>query len=285
MTPQTVLITGATDGVGRYVALELARAGARILIHGRNRQRADQLMDQIRGEGHDRVTFYPADFASLQAVRDLGQRVLGDVSQLDLLINNAGIFTGPPGTPRQMTDDGLEMRLAVNYAATVQLTRLLLPLLGKSRPARIVNVASLGQQEIDFSDLMLSREYSGLRAYRQSKLALIMFTIDLAQELAGTGVTVNSVHPATFMDTQRVRESGIAPRSTVEDGGRAILHVATAPALAAVSGQFFDGTVPARALAQAYDPQAREQLRRLTGPWITRPASHGYQGLGPAELK
>ena len=128
--------------------------------------------------------------------------------RLDLLINNAGIGSGGPQGTRQTSADGYELRFAVNYLAGFLLTHLLLPLVRNSAPARIVNVSSLGQQAIDFADVMLTHGYSGSRAYCQSKLAQIMFTIDLAQELDGSGVTVNALHPATYMNTTMVRQSG-----------------------------------------------------------------------------
>jgi NAD(P)-dependent dehydrogenase (short-subunit alcohol dehydrogenase family) len=152
----------------------------------------------------------------------------------------------------------------VNYLAGFLLTRLLLPLLQASRPARIVNVASIGQEPLDFDDPMLDRGYSGIRAYRRSKLAQVMSTFDLAGQLRDAGVTVNCLHPATFMDTAMVRMSGIAPASTVEEGADAILRLVLDERLAATTGEFFDGQRPARAIAQAYDAAARERLRDLS---------------------
>jgi NAD(P)-dependent dehydrogenase (short-subunit alcohol dehydrogenase family) len=144
------------------------------------------------------------------------------------------------------------------------LTYLLLPLLKASAPSRIVNVASLGQHPIDFDDVMITRGYSGGRAYAQSKLSQIMFTIDLAGELGGSGVTVNSLHPATYMNTTMVRAGGITPMSTVEQGGEAILHLAVGDDVARKSGLFFNGMNEAKANPQAYDAAARERLRRLS---------------------
>src|SRR5262249_60411713 len=142
-------------------------------------------------------------------------------------------------------------------------TALLCPLLKKSAPARIVNVSSLGQQALDFTDVMLTREYSGIRAYRQSKLAQILFTFDLAQELKGSGITVNALHPATFMNTKMVRDFG-TPRSTVEEGGLAILKLATSAEVRGRRALSFNGQEEARADAQAYDPQARQRLKRFS---------------------
>jgi NAD(P)-dependent dehydrogenase (short-subunit alcohol dehydrogenase family) len=151
----------------------------------------------------------------------------------------------------------------VNYLAGFLLSYLLLPLVKQSAPARIVNVASAGQQAIDFADVMLTRGFSGLRAYRQSKLAQIMFTIDLAAELEGSGVTVNALHPATYMNTTMVRRAGVTPTSTVEEGAEAILNLAAGPALVG-SGLYFNGLREARADRQAYDADARSRLRALS---------------------
>lgn len=144
------------------------------------------------------------------------------------------------------------------------MTHSLLPLLKQSAPARIVNVASAGQQALDFADIHLISGYSGTRAYRQSKLAQILFTIDLAEDLRGSGVTVNALHPATFMDTTMVRQSGGTPRSTVEEGAEAILNLAVSPGLEARSGRYFNGLTEAQADAQAYDANARQRLRAMS---------------------
>ena len=131
-------------------------------------------------------------------------------------------------------------------------------------PSRIVNVASLGQHPIDFDDVMITKNYGGSRAYAQSKLSQIMFTIDLAEELRGSGVTVNSLHPATYMNTTMVRAGGITPMSTVEQGGAAILHLVTGDDVAGKSGLFFNGMHEAKANPQAYDAEARQRLRKLS---------------------
>lgn len=157
----------------------------------------------------------------------------------------------------------------MNYLSGFLLAHLLLPLLKAAAPSRIVNVASLGQHPIDFDDVMITKGYSGSRAYAQSKLSQIMFTIDLAEELKGAGVTVNALHPATYMNTTMVRAGGITPMSTVEQGGAAILHLVEGDDVAGRSGLFFNGMNEARANPQAYDADARRRLRalslRLTG--------------------
>jgi NAD(P)-dependent dehydrogenase (short-subunit alcohol dehydrogenase family) len=261
MKGKTALITGSTDGVGRHVAGRLAADGARVIIHGRDRARGEAVVQQITIEGGD-ARLLVADLSSLAEVRSLAEAVRRDSHRLDVLINNAGI--GTSGARRELSADGLELRFAVNYLAGFLLTRLLQPALESRASSRIVNVASAGQQPIDFADVMLTRGYSGARAYRQSKLAQIMFTIDLAQELAGRSVAVNCLHPATFMDTTMVRLSGVQPISTVEEGGAAILQLAASPSLEGRSGLYFSGLRESRADPQAYDPEARAKLRALS---------------------
>ena len=183
--------------------------------------------------------FYQADLSSLADARRLADAVLADHKRLDLFISNAGIGSqnrrARSGRPaRTVTSCGLPSTTSPASCSPI----CLLPLLKASAPSRIVNVASLGQHPIDFDDVMITRGYSGSRAYAQSKLSQIMFTIDLAEELKGAGVTVNSLHPATYMNTTMVRAGGITPISTVEQGGEAILHLAAAtmsPARAACS--------------------------------------------------
>ena len=257
------LVTGSTDGVGRAVARSLAEAGADLIVHGRDVGRGRDVVAEIEAGG-GRARFVAADLSDLADVRALAEAVMGSAARLDLLVNNAGIGTGRSGAPRQTNAAGCELRFAVNYLAGFALTMRLLPLLRASAPARIVNVASVGQQAIDFDDVMLTRVYSGARAYMQSKLAQVMFTFDLAEGLQGTGVTVNCLHPATYMATTMVRESGVTPWSTVEQGARAILNLATSPALEGRTDLYFDGLEQSRANAQAYDAKARERLSALS---------------------
>jgi NAD(P)-dependent dehydrogenase (short-subunit alcohol dehydrogenase family) len=258
----TILITGATHGLGRGVAERLAADGATLLLHGRDAGRLTTAATEIRdATGNDRITTHRADLASLDEVRALADDVSRTTDELHVLVSNAGIGTAGA---RQLSDDGHELRLAVNYLAGFVLTLRLLPLLRASAPARIVNVASLGQAPLDFDDVMLTKGYDGTRAYSQSKLSQIMFTIDLAEELKGTGVTVNSLHPATYMNTTMVRAGGITPMSTVKQGGEAILHLISGDDVAGKSGLFFNGMNEMKANPQAYDADARRRLRELS---------------------
>ena len=193
-------------------------------------------------------------------MRAFGEAILRDYDRLDALVNNAGF--GPAPDERLLSEDGHEFRFQVNYLSGFLLTRMLMPRLLESAPSRIVNVSSLAQTPIDFDDVMIENDFSGRRAYAQSKLAQVMFTFDLAEELEGTGVMVNSLHPATYMDTGMVRRLGVTPRATVAEGADAVIQLVTSTDIEA--GQFFNGLRPWRANAQAYDREARARLKRLS---------------------
>jgi NAD(P)-dependent dehydrogenase (short-subunit alcohol dehydrogenase family) len=263
ISERTILITGATDGLGRETARALARQRAALLLSGRHRERGESLVEELAAEGSGaRPRLYLADLGSLDQVRRLAAEIEAGNDRLDTLVNNAGI--GSTGVERALSEDGHELTFAVNYLSHFLLTELLVPLLRRSSPSRIVNVASVGQAAIDFDDPMLERGYEGFRAYRQSKLAQIMFTFDLAERLDPSEVTVNAVHPASLMDTRMVRESFGAPRTSVAEGVEAVLHLIASPDLDGVSGRYFDGTQESAAHEQAYDPEARRRLTVLS---------------------
>jgi NAD(P)-dependent dehydrogenase (short-subunit alcohol dehydrogenase family) len=224
-------------------------------------------MDEIRdATGSDRLHGYLADLSSLEQVRRLAEEVERDHGRLDLLVNNAGIGGGGGRSRREESVDGHELRFAANYLAPFLLTHLLLPLLRRSAPTRIVNVASAGQAPIDFDDVMLERRYDGMRAYAQSKLAQVMFTFELAERLRADGVdvTVNTLHPASLMNTKMVYESFGYTMSTVEEGVESTMRVAASPELDGVTGRYFDRFREAQAHPQAYDEEARRRLWRLS---------------------
>ena len=271
---RTIVITGATDGLGKGLATELAPGGGRLILHGRDEEKGQELLDELRQLKTGRAGARPridselewrrADLASLDEVRDLADSLAGE-ERIDVLVNNAGIGTAGPGDgDRLESADGYELRFAVNYLAPFLLTRRLLPLIERSAPARIVNVTSAGQAPIDFDDVMLERAYSGIQAYCQSKLALVMFTFDLAEELEGSGVTANCLHPGTYLPTKMVRAAGVEPVTPLEDGVAATLRLITSPELGGVNGHCFDGTSESAPHPQAEDPEARRRLRELS---------------------
>jgi NAD(P)-dependent dehydrogenase (short-subunit alcohol dehydrogenase family) len=260
---QVALVTGSTDGLGRHVAVELAGLGATVIVHGRNVERGAEVVREIEDAGGNAV-FYRADFASLDEINALADTVLENHQRLDLLINNAGIWARAGDDTRYTSQDGHELTFAVNYLSGFLLTQRLLPLMRESAPARIVNVASVAQQPIEFDNVMLEDGFNPGRAYGQSKLAQIIFTMDLASELPADQVTVNALHPATLMDTTMVREAGAEPRATVEEGAAAVMQLAVSPELAGRTGLYFNSLQEARANAQAYDEQAQRQLRELS---------------------
>lgn len=282
---QTILITGSTDGLGKKVAIDLAKEGATILLHGRNPEKGKAVLREIQAlAGNLRIKYYNADFASLDAVRGLADEILDNHDRIDVLINNAGIGPRSRQARRELSADGYELRFGINYLSPFLLTRRLLPLLLRSAPARVINVSSRGQQPIDFNNLMLEKSYDDLRAYRQSKLAQIMFTIDLAAELRETGVTVNCLHPASLMNTNMVATARYfdGPLSTVEEGAEAVEYLAASPELDNVTGEYFNGKVRSQANAQAYDRETRRRLRELSRQFAG--LSETFTGTAPRKI-
>jgi NAD(P)-dependent dehydrogenase (short-subunit alcohol dehydrogenase family) len=251
------LVTGSTDGLGREVARRLAAQGAHVIIHGRNVERGRAMVAEIAAGGKGSARFFQADFASLDEVRRLADGIRRDYSRLDLLVNNAGVVV----PRREVSKDGHEMHFAVNYLSGYLLTYSLLPLIEQGRSPRIVNVSSLAAAPIDFTDVMIERGYSSNRGYGQSKLAQVMFTIDLAQELKGKGIVVQALHPATYMNTTMVVAAGGTPRSTVAEGAAAVMN---AIATDAPSGSYFVGQAIGTPHRQSADAEARRQLRELS---------------------
>ena len=260
LSGEVILVTGATDGLGRAVAHELSGRGAELLLHGRNDQRGSAVIAEIREQtGNDRLSWYRADFADLEQVRDLAQRILDGRSKLTVLLNNAGLGVDP--VPH-ISVQGHELTFQVDYLAPYMLGYLLAPLLARSAPARIVTVTSAGQAPIDFGDVMLKEHFDPVQAYCQAKLAEIMMTFDLAGQLPADRVTVNCLHPASMMPTKIVTHM-FTPMSRVEDGVRATVRAVTDPALTGTTGRYFNQQREARANAQAYDTVARARLREL----------------------
>ncbi len=256
---QIALVTGSTSGLGRELAMRLSDMGMFVVVHGRNQQRGLEVVAEIEKRGRGGAHLYVADFASIDQIRGLGEFILNNYDRLDILVNNAGIGSSP--NERLISENGHELRFQVNYLSHFLLTDMLLPLLAEASPSRIVNVASGAQQAIDFNDVMIENNFSGRRAYAQSKLAQILFTIELAGRLEGTDITVNALHPATYMDTNMVRALGATPRATVDEGADAVMQLITEDV---GTGGYFNGQRSARARGQAYDEEARADLWQLS---------------------
>ncbi|WP_433565816.1 SDR family NAD(P)-dependent oxidoreductase [Nocardia sp. CA-151230] len=263
MADRIVLITGATDGLGRELAVRLGAAGARLILHGRNPDRAAAVAAEVTATSGHVPRIILADLSRLAEVERLADEIIARTSRLDVLVNNAGTGGGPGGK-RELSADGNELLWAVNHLAPYRLTRRLLPLLRASAPARVVNVASAGQQEINLDDPTPEHDYDVYTAYCRAKLAMIMATIEYAEELDGTGVTVNALHPATLMATTMVLESGITPVSTVAEGAAATLRLICDPDLSQTTGRYFNGTGQTRPHVQAFDPKARRRLLEIS---------------------
>jgi retinol dehydrogenase 14 len=254
-----ILITGGTDGIGRAAAIEAARRGHQVIVHGRSEERVEAVLGEIRRIGSAagaEPRGVTADLSSLAEVQKLARRLRSDLSRLDVLINNAGVIS----RTRRVSRDGYELTFAVNHLAHFLLTTELLDLIKVSSPARIVNVSSMVHYgaEIDFQDLMLEHNYDGYRAYEQSKLANVLFTTELTRRLDGTGVTAVSLHPGVIR-TKVLHEyfGGGAP---TEQGARNVLTPALDPRYADLTGVYFSDARPKDPDPAGTDPDTARRL-------------------------
>jgi len=253
---KTVLVTGATDGIGRHTALELARAGARVYLHGRDPMRCASARSEIVATtGSEHVHELVADFASLSGVRHCARQVERRISVLHVLVNNAGVYM----RQRQLTPDGLEMTFGVNHIAPFLLTALLMPLLVQASRARIVTVSSVAhtRARLDFDNLQAERSFDPYQAYALSKLGNVLFSLELAERLRGNSVSSNTLHPGVI-ETKLLHEG--FPGSTgesVERGAARLVSLASSPALEGVSGQYFVDSLP-----REPSPLARDRTLR-----------------------
>lgn len=260
LSSRTIFLTGATDGLGRAVAERLAARGATLILHGRSKEKGDRLLAELHDStGNRNLSYETADFASLRDIHDLADRLQAH-PRLDTVVNNAGVGVE---LERRDSEDGHELTFQVDYLSTYVLSVRLAPLLAGNEPGRIVNVASAGQAALDFADVMLRRRWSGEQAYCQAKLAQIMLTFDLGAAYAGRRVTVNALHPASYMPTKIVTHL-YTPQSTIAEGTANVLRLIEDPEFAESSGRYLNRAALACAHSQAYDDKARAKLRALS---------------------
>ena len=280
MEGKTCLVTGATSGIGAVSAEVLARAGATVIVVGRNPERCQATAARLRdatGRAEEPIV---ADLSSQADVRRVAASVLDRYPKIDVLLNNAGaVFTR-----RAESVDGIEMTWALNHLNYFLLTNLLLDRIKASAPARVVSVASdahKGIKGIDFDDVQATRRYRAMRAYCQSKLANVLFTFELARRLEGTGVTANCVHPG-FINSSFFKDKGALAGffgffariggSSPEAGARTSIHVATSPEVDGVTGRYFEKSRPAASSRASLDPAAARRLWQLSAEMTGLPA-------------
>jgi NAD(P)-dependent dehydrogenase (short-subunit alcohol dehydrogenase family) len=267
------LVTGATSGIGKATAHALAAMGANVVLVGRDPQKGEATVQEIRQTtANDEVELLLADLSSQASIRQLADQVLAEHARLHVLVNCAGAFF----RDRRVTIDGLEMTFALNHLAYFLLTTLLLHLLQESAPARVVNVTSGAHStgRIDFEDLQGERGYRGQAAYNQSKLANVLFTHELARRLDGTGVTVNCVHPGV-VDTNFGRQnqpllwrlviSIVAPfMRSLEKGAETVVYLSSDPELETVTGKYFHDLKPKRSSKLSCDEAVAGRLWQVS---------------------
>ncbi|MCB9233701.1 MAG: SDR family oxidoreductase [Bacteroidia bacterium] len=277
MKEKIILITGATNGIGKAAATEFARQGATVILTARNQQKGQEVVAEIQAKtGSAKVSLMEVDLASGESIRQMTTAFKEKYDHLNVLVNNAGGFFNE----RLTTPEGHEYTFGLNHLGYFQVTTQLLDLLKSTPGARIVNVASEAQRQgrIDFGNLMLKGGYSGFRAYCNSKLANIVFTNELSRRLEGTGVTANSLHPGVVKTGFGLNNSGFLNflvklaqpfMLTPEQGAETMIWLATSPQVEGVSGKYWAKKKELKAVPQAYDPEVGKRLweesERLTG--------------------
>ena len=268
MKDKVVMVTGANSGIGKSASLALAEKGATVVMVARNKERGDAARSEIvRKSGNNSIDLLLADLSSLESVRQLVAEFRKKYSKLHILINNAGLFN----QRRRVTADGYENTFATNYLAPFLLTNLQLDLLKASAPSRIINVSSVGHYNghINFDDINLEKEYGGWKAYGQSKLALVLFTHELAKKLQGTGVTVNAVHPGTVATNIWSRPLGpvgfimALPKlfmTSPDQGAKTIVYLASSPDAKGLNGEYLEKLKVKKSSDESYNEEIAQRL-------------------------
>lgn len=267
------LVTGATAGIGKITASALADRGAELVIHGRNRQKTEMAVEEIKANtGNQTVSYLLADYSDLDQVRKMAEDFQNSHDRLHLLVNNAGAFFNK----RIPTSYGVEMTMLVNHLAPFLLTNLLLETLTNSSPARILNISSEAhrQDQMNFEDLGFQKGYLGIKGYARSKLANILFTYDLARRLAGSGVTVNTLHPGHIAtDIWKTNFGALGPALkwvmarislSPEEGAENSIYLASSPEVEGISGKYFIKNEPAQSSAVSCSEEIARSLWDLS---------------------
>ncbi|MFQ5568198.1 MAG: SDR family oxidoreductase [Rhodothermales bacterium] len=272
LTGKVCLVTGATAGIGKATAVHLARLGAHVVIVCRNAERGEPALSHIRHEsGNPEVELLTADLSSQRAIRDLAEAFKRTHERLDVLINNAGLYL----SERTETADGIETTWAVNHLAPFLLTNLLLDLIKRSAPSRIVTVSSEAHRGIgiDFDDPGMANGYNWLQAYKQSKLGNVLFTYELARRLEGTGVTTTCLHPGVVATRIWNRNSNVISllmrplklfMTSPEESAEAVVRLAVSPELEGVTGTYFKQKKEVRSSRASHDEEMARQLWHLS---------------------
>ncbi len=263
MDGKTILITGSTDGIGKHTAIELAKLGAKVILHGRNESTVKPVMQEIeQNTGNDQLDFCAADLSSLHQVRTMAADIKQKYNRLDILINNAGVAL----KKLDFSQDGYELTFAVNHLAAFALTLPLIGLLKNGAPSRVINVSSMvHSSSLNLENLIEAKSFDGWEAYCQTKLCNVLFTYELAERLKDQGVTVNCLHPGVIKTKLlRVNFGGGSP---VTEGSRKLVYLATEPALASVTGKYFLNNRETRSTEITYDPDTRRKLWQLSEKW------------------
>jgi NAD(P)-dependent dehydrogenase (short-subunit alcohol dehydrogenase family) len=257
MKGKTILVTGSTDGIGKQTALELAGAGNNVIIHGRNPERTKQTTDYLSAKtGNNNVSFFVADFSSFRNIRKLSDEIHSKFGQLDVLINNAGVFMNE----RELSRDGFEMTFAVNHLAHFLLTSLLMDMLKKSPQGRIINVASLAHaNELDFENLQGEKHFDAYTAYSCSKLCNILFTYRLAEKIIGSPITTNCLHPGVI-STKLLHAGWGMGGSRLQEGSKTSVYLAISPEMESITGKYFSNSRQTKSSAISYDRDVQKRL-------------------------
>jgi len=261
-----VLITGATDGIGKQAAIDLAKIDYRVIVHGRDESSVNQAVNEIKeASGKEGLRGFSANLESLQEVKQLADQVRDQLDQLDILINNAGIFQ----KERETTQDGYEKTFQVNYLSHYLLTRLLLDVLRKSDSARVVNVSSMVHATaIDFDNLQGEQNFVGSQAYGISKLCNVLFTYKLARETGKENITCNCLHPGVI-STKLLKQNYGDIGSAVQEGSENIVYVANSEKVEGVSGKYFVNQMPQSSATVSYEPGVQDELWEISEKMVS----------------